>query len=242
MRFLLIFLLFPLSIFAKSNIELTAEKALEWQMNSKSVVAIGEAKVVYQGTIILAERITGYYSENGSDKNFYKLIAQGNVKIKNDDSIIETQKLIYNLSTQILTMTGNPWTRLVHENAILSSKLPITFNNKTKQAKVKNAEIKHEDRVLTAPVLTAHFSQKNSFEKAIATGKITLKTDLEILTSNSAIYNAKAGIATLTDKVLLTRTDGTTLKGGKLVYDMKKGITRLHADKSTGKVIGVFNK
>ncbi|MHA1540736.1 MAG: LptA/OstA family protein [Alphaproteobacteria bacterium] len=242
MRLFLFFLLLPIVVFSKSNIELTATKALEWQMKSKSVVAIGSAKVVYNKMIITAERITGYYSDDGKNKNFYKLVAKGNVNIKNSSSKIETQKLEYNLTSEILILTGNPWTRLIHESALLSSKLPITFNNKTKEAKVKNAEIKHENRILTAPILTAYFSQSNSFEKAVTTGKTTLKTEEETLTSDSAEYDSKKGIATLKNNVFLKRTDGTTLKGGKLVYDMNKGFSRLYADNSSGKVIGIFEK
>ncbi|MBN1783882.1 MAG: hypothetical protein JW812_02860 [Alphaproteobacteria bacterium] len=243
MRYILLFLMMlPLTVFAKSNLELTAQKALEWEIGKQSVVAIGEAKVEYEGTTIRAERITGYYTENDGNKNFYKLVAIGDVKITSVGSVIETQKLVYDLNTQVLTLTGDPWTRLTHEKAILSSKYPLTFNNKTKQAVAKNAEIKHETRVLTAPTLTAYFSQDNVFEKAIAAGNITLKTDEETLESKAAVYDAKKGIATLTDKVLLTRKDGTTLKGGKLIYDMKRGVTRLHADPKTGKVIGIFEK
>ncbi len=242
MRLFLFFLFLPIIVFSKSNIELTAKKALEWQMKNKSVVAIGSAKVVYNKIVITAERITGYYSEDKKNKIFYKLVAKGNVNIKNDSSQIETQKLEYNLTSENLILTGNPWTRLIHENALLSSRLPIAFNNKTKKAQVKNAEIKHENRILTAPILTAYFSQSNSFEKAITTGKTTLKTEEETLTSDSAEYDSKRGIATLKNNVFLKRIDGTTLKGGKLIYDMNKGFSRLYANSSSGKVIGIFEK
>lgn len=243
MKYMLyLFLLMPLTVFAGSNLELTAQKALEWQIGKKSVVAIGDAKVKYQDTTIRAQRITGYYTEKGGDKNFYKLVAVGDVKITSEGSVIETQKLVYDLNKQLLTLTGDPWTRLTHDKAILSSKHALTFNNKTKQAMAKNAEIKHETRVLNAPKLTAYFSQNNAFEKAIASGNIVLKTDQETLKSKAAVYDAKKGVATLTDKVELIRQDGTTLKGGKLIYDMKRGVTRLHADPKTGKVLGIFEK
>lgn len=240
--FFFLFFIFSLPIFASSNLELTAEKALEWQIGSRSVVAIGAAHVVYEDTEISAEKITGFYTEKGSDKNFFKLVAQGHVKIKNPSFTIDTESLTYDLNQNLLLLKGSPWTRLTHLDSILSSALPMTFNTSNHQAVLKQAEIKHQNRLLTAPSVVAYFSAKNDFQRVHANGGIVLKTEQETLTSATADYDVISGIATLSGPVTLTRKDGSVLKGGKLVYDMKKGMTRLEADSTTGSVLGIFKK
>ena len=235
------FLFLPALCFGNRSLDLTAKGALEWNPISKQVIAIKDAKVVYQETTILADRITGYYTEKNGEKDFLRVVAKGDVRIQNKTQHVETEELSYDLSTGIMKLTGKPWTRLFQKETILSSKLPIIYNDKEGLATATHAEIKHENRILKAPKLTAYFSKSSKgLEKVIASGNISLKTEEETLTSKEAIYDAKSGLATLTQNVSLTRKDGSTLKGGKLVYDMKKGITRLHANPKTGKVEGVF--
>ncbi|MBN2675891.1 MAG: hypothetical protein JXR30_01415 [Alphaproteobacteria bacterium] len=239
MRFLFFILFFPFVI--NAQVDLTAQGALEWDAVSQTVKAIKDAKVVHGTTTIFADLIIGHYTENNGKKTFQKLTAKGDVRIESDSEKIETETLTYNLITGTLLLEGKPWTYLYHDQAILSSKEPITFQEKEGTATAKNSSIEHEGRTLFAPHLIAYFGKDDKgLKKVVASGNITLKTEEETLTSKEAIYDAQSGLATLTNNVALIRKDGSSIKGGKLVYDMKKGITRLHANPQTGKVEGSF--
>jgi lipopolysaccharide export system protein LptA len=87
----------------------TAKDSLEYWQEQMVVVARGAAQVVQpdHGRNVQAETLTGFFRENAEgDVVLFQVEAAGNVRIERGEEVARAAKAVYNLDTEIATLTG----------------------------------------------------------------------------------------------------------------------------------------
>ena len=98
---------------AKQNIRITADKLVA-QVNTGQIEFVGNVKATQADTVITADRLKIYYDPDAIKNNpsaiqtetIEKIIATGDVKIKYDNIMAETDKAEYLTKSSVLTLTG----------------------------------------------------------------------------------------------------------------------------------------
>jgi lipopolysaccharide export system protein LptA len=87
----------------------TAKDSLEYWQDQMVVVARGSAQIVESGENrnVRADTLTGFFRDEGNGKaRLYQVEAAGNVRIQRGDEVARAGKAVYNLDTEIATLTG----------------------------------------------------------------------------------------------------------------------------------------
>lgn len=87
----------------------TAKDSLEYWQEQMVVVARGAAQVVQPdaGRNVRAETLTGFFRENpDGEVVLFQVEAAGNVRIERGQEVARAAKAVYNLDTEIATLTG----------------------------------------------------------------------------------------------------------------------------------------
>jgi len=253
---LFFYVLFSGIVFA-SDIELSADNGLEWDQNNMTISAVKNASITRDKLNLTSDKITVKYrnrnkklSKNSTE--IFMIIAEGNVFVISPKEQINSDYMEYNLDTGIILIKsyGKPIKMKAHDVNILAHGNIIYYEQKN-YAIVNKAEVIHSGRSLLSDVMKLEFDKistniKNKsniglgLSKITATGNLTIKDKLEVLTGDVAIYDNKTGLVSIDGNVRLSRGGGSKLQGGKIEYNMKTGITKLLPDPAFGKVIGIF--
>ena len=91
----------------KAPLEITADKALEWNQTDKTYVARGKA-IATQGTMsVKADLLTAAYAGvNGNTSDINLLTADGNVTLTTGTDVATGDKAVYDLTTGQAVLTG----------------------------------------------------------------------------------------------------------------------------------------
>jgi len=236
----------PLSNSSDNPIEISAQESFEWLQNQKQYKAVG-AVIVTQGDLSLqADELIADYDESAQENlNITLITATGNVVLKDLDNTAYGDKIIYDLTTDDIVLTGQN-IRLIAPEQNITARDSMTYNNKKGIAKaVGNARIKTAKETLNANIITANFSKNNQEKKqtltnAIATGGVKITTKEEEITGNNGTYNAIKNTADIKGNVKITRGPNT-LEGSRASVNLTTNISQIFGDKKSGKrVKGVF--
>lgn len=226
------------------NIELSADNGLEWDQKQTKITMKENATAKTPEYELKADMIEAFYKE--PDKNIYEVIATNNVKIKSINENITTDKVIYDIDKEIITLIPkeNP-THLTNKDSEIIAKGEVIYYRNENYATAKTAQITNTGRNLYADDLKVYFTNKNKkgneLKSIIATGNIKLVDGEEELYGDKAEYNPQTGYATITDNVYFKKGNQANLSGGKIIYDMKTGIARILPKDGENKVKGIFS-
>ena len=87
----------------------TARDSLEYWQDQMVVVARGAARIDQsaEGRSVQAETLTGFFREEADgEARLYQVEAAGSVRIQRGDEVARAGKAVYNLDTEIATLTG----------------------------------------------------------------------------------------------------------------------------------------
>jgi lipopolysaccharide export system protein LptA len=87
----------------------TARDSLEYWQDQMVVVARGDAEVVQaaENRRVSADTLTGFFREdNTGEVGLYQVEAEGGVRIQRGDEIARAGKAVYNLDTEVATLSG----------------------------------------------------------------------------------------------------------------------------------------
>jgi lipopolysaccharide export system protein LptA len=86
----------------------TAKDSLEYWQDQMVVVARGAAQIVQAdaGRNVRADTLTGFFRDDGEETVLFQVEAAGNVRIERGNEVARAAKAVYNLDTEIATLTG----------------------------------------------------------------------------------------------------------------------------------------
>ena len=79
---------------------------LEAFNKERKIIFIGNVQARQRDTLILADRLTTFYDEGGSEVD--RLIAEGNVRITQEDKVATSDTALFDNRRQIIVLTGDP--------------------------------------------------------------------------------------------------------------------------------------
>ena len=240
--------------FGRSNgepIHIEANEGIEWQRANQVYIARGDARASQGGVTVEADELVAYYrsTELGSDE-IYRLDANGNVRILSDSEVATSDKAVYDVVKGILIMTGEQISLVTAQDTITARDSLEYYEDRQLAIARGDALLIRRDRRIRADTLMAHFSAKegqersSEMERIEAIGNVHLSTETDIVTAEQADYNLKAGFATLTGDVRITRGE-TQMNGDRAEVNLNTGQSRLltnapGAQKTRDRVRAIF--
>jgi len=202
-----------IAAFATDNklpLEITADKALEWNQTDKTYVARGNALAQQGALSIKADVLTATYDgANGNTSDISSLTADGHVTLTSGTDVATGEKATYDLkSGQAVLSGGRP--KIIQDN--------------------KNT--------LESDVVTV-WTKNNVLDHAEATGNVIITSGDQTATGDKATYTAAGNTAELIGHVKINQGNNT-LEGDKAQIDLTTHISKMTTDKKTQRVKGVF--
>ena len=230
-----------------SPIEVYADKGIEWQQDTLTFLARGNARAIRGEVTIYGDELRAFYrklSDGGTE--IWRLDVTGNVRIVTPDETAYGDKGVYDVDNAILVLTGKKVRLLTLSDEVIADQQIEYWERKQMAVARGNAQVVNEDRNLKADVIVAYFRKNKAGKSAVhrveAFDNVIIKTAKEKATSDRGVYNVESGIATLTGSVKLSQ-DRNQLEGCKAEVNMNSGISKMFscANQAGGQVGGVFN-
>ena len=230
----------PASIPIQSDqpIEIYAHEGIEWDQNSETYIARGNARAIQGDVTIYGSVLTARYrktADGGSE--IWRLDADGKVRIESPKGTVHGEKAIYDMDTSILVVTGN-------NLKLVTPKETVTARDSLEYWQLKDMFVARgdalavlEDRKIKADILTAHLRKDENEESKVyrvdAFGSVLITTPTDIARGEKGVYFVDTGIATLTGAVKITRGDNQ-LNGEIAEINMNTGVSRILAGAGKG--------
>lgn len=193
-------------------LEITADKALEWNQADKTYVARGNALAKQGDLSVKADTLTATYE--GADKSTSDIIlltAEGHVTLSTATDTATGDKAVYDLKTG---------------KAVLSGARPKVVQNG------KNTLEADEINVWTV---------NNAIDRAEANGKVSITDGAQTATGDKATYTASTNVAELIGNVKITQGKNI-IEGDKAEMNLTTRMNKIigKGGKESGRVKAVF--
>jgi lipopolysaccharide export system protein LptA len=213
---------------AGAPVEITAEAGIDWDRNTRVIVARGGV-VAKQGTAVLhSDTLTARYSDE-SGMRLDTLQADGSVRLEDQGRVITGDRAIYDVADAIVTVFGAP-VRLQDPQGTLTATDRMTYDSRQGIATAEgNATATQQGRVLQAAKLTAHFGTsqgRQTLDRIDASGGVVITTATETARADSGTYTGATGVATLLGRVRITQ-GRNLLTGAAAEIDLNSGLSRI---------------
>lgn len=230
-------------------LEITADSALEWNRDKRVYIARTNAKAVQGQFSVTADTLTAEYDDSqGGTTTITRLTAEGHVVLTSATSKATGDKAVYDVVKGEAVVTGN---NLAFED----KDLRVTATEKFEYYAADGRIVAHGSPVVTsgqdtlkADHVTAWVNrsgtpapqgQSGNLQRAEAAGHVVITTPGEAATGDRATYDAMAGKAELIGNAEI-KQGPNWLKGDRAEMDLKTKVSKMHGEKGTGKVKGVF--
>ncbi len=229
---------------SSDDIEVTADKSLEWYEDQNIYVARGNAKAVRGDLSVTADLLTAHKrekpqeGEKGATGDIDRLTAEGNVVITKGQARIIADRAVNDMDRHVMIASGG---NLRYENGgqVVTAKKSLEYWDRKKMAVARgNARAIKGDRRIFGDVLTAEFTSvdgKDELSKLTAIGKVTVMTKSDVVRGDKGVYDAARDVAIITGNVSVTRADGMQLTGDVGEADFASNQSRL-TNQGSGRV------
>lgn len=237
-----------------SMIDISAEQSLEWHQDSRLYVARGKAKAIRDGMAVEADLLTAHQRDSkGKPAAAQKgqmatdidvLTAEGNVFIHDAKQQVFGERAIYDFDKKLIKITGDNL-KYVTEKNVVTARDSLEYLEDKKIAIARGRAIgEHMNSRVEADVLSAHFgtTPQGQMEMTAMTARgnvIIVTKDGGVSRGDTAVYDTKRNIATLSNNVRITRGK-TQLAGDKAEVDFASGQSRLLSSGGGGRVRAVL--
>ncbi|MBL0690255.1 MAG: hypothetical protein JJV93_03055 [Alphaproteobacteria bacterium] len=225
------------------NILLSAESGLKVNRKKNTITATKNVKLVYQGIIMYSNKMTAYFDTDKKSDKTILLSSDSNSKVKlfratGDVKIISGEQnftiftdlatFVPNTGIFVLTSNDGNITTLSQADTTVRTADKIIYNSNTLIAEVNNGEIINQQHILSAPKIVVTFEEEAGLsglilKNAKTVGRTRIVSADQIMESDFATYTPGNNLAMLYGNVVLIKGDNTTVKGGKITYDMFSG-------------------
>ncbi|MDR3424584.1 MAG: LptA/OstA family protein [Alphaproteobacteria bacterium] len=234
------------------QIEVTADKTLEWYQDQNLYVARGNAKAVRGDLTVTADLLTAHEREKPKDAkdkktpadkkadndagDIDKMTAEGHVVILKPHARITGDRAVDDVDGHVIVVTGDNL-RYETDKQVVTAKDSLEYWDDKKIAVARgNAVAVKGDRHVAGDVLTAEFRDtpngSSQLYKMTAVGHVTVVTKNDVTRGDKGVYDAARDIAIVTGHVRITRPDGTELTGDVGESDFAANQSRLMNDGS----------
>lgn len=232
-------------------IEITADNSLEWLRGDKQFVARGSAKAAQGLSSVEASTLTAHYRESPqSSMEIYRLLADKNVILKNENTTAYGDNAIYDIDDGLAILTGEDLKLESPDQTITAKERFEYFINEGRATAIGNARVirPKADRsgfdTLEADTLSAIFKENDTGETVLermeANGNVIITTPTEVVTGTYGTYTASTNIATLTGNVTIKRGPNI-LEGDRAEVDLNTNVSKIFgSEKQSGRVKGTF--
>jgi lipopolysaccharide export system protein LptA len=222
-------------------VEIKANDALEWNSQKQQYIARGNASAVQEGSSITADELTAEYKDMGNGKTEISMMtANGNVIVTKDDMTGTSERAVYDMGTELITMSGGNL-RLATKDKIITARDRFEYHMAQGLLKaIGNAVIIAGDKQLKADRVDAVMDKNNQLQSAEAIGSVVITTPKEQAKSSRATYDARTNIVKLFDNVVITQGQNT-ITGARAEVNLNTNVSHMFGnEKSGGRVKAVF--
>lgn len=228
-------------------IEVYADDGIEWQQDSLTFFARGNAKAIRGEVTVYGDELHAFYRklpDGGTE--IWRLDAVRNVRIVTPGETAYGERGVYDIDNAILVLTGRKVRLVTQTDEVLADEQLEYWERKQMAVARGHAQVISLDKNLKADVIVAYFKKNKAGKSAIhrveAFDNVIVKTPKEKATSHRGVYSVKSGIATLTGSVKIAR-EGNLIDGCKAEVNLNTGISKMFScgGKNGGQVGGVFN-
>ncbi|MFV0431651.1 MAG: LptA/OstA family protein [Alphaproteobacteria bacterium] len=247
-------------------IDITSDDGMKIDQENQVIIATGNATVVRQGVTLVADRLVAFYEKDSEgNTNFWRIDAEGNLKITSEDGVITGKTGTYDVRQEIVVIKGEPVVVTGDKGKVIAHKQIEYYDTERRIIARGAVEATSEDKTLLAEVAEVFLkpesentqegegdntlkaaedmsSLASDVDQVRAYTDITLKNQDATVTGDRGIWFADEEKATLTGKVQLEQ-DGNILNGCRAEVDTSTGSSKLIGgdcnDKNQG-VTGLF--
>ncbi len=233
-----------------SDINITAEKRVEWHQKSQKMIATGNAVATKDDLRIKADTLTGYYGNNQKENkdSITRVTAQGNVHMSSPKAQAYGDKLDYDLIKEEAVLTGTPSKIDTGKETITAVDSITYYPQQQKAIALGNViAIDKDKNTLNADKMIAYFTKENSKEEKLSLqkvdifGNVKITTKDAIVTADKGTYLPQTGLIKLYDNITINQ-NGNILHGDKAETDLNSGISKLLSTSPKNRVKGVFKE
>ena len=232
---------------ASVPIEVYADNGIEWQQDTLTFLARGNARAIRGEVNVYGEELRAFYRKlSDGSTEIWRLDVTGNVRIVTPGEKAYGDKGVYDVDNAILVLTGKKVRFLTLNDEVIADQQIEYWERKQMAVARGNAHVMSEDKDLKADIIVAYLKKNNAGKSAVhrveAFDNVNIKTAKEEAISDRGVYNVESGIATLTGSVKIVQ-DRNQLEGCKAEVNMNSGISKMFscANKGGAQVGGVFN-
>ena len=233
------------------KVEITADEGIEWDRNSGTYIARGNARVTRGDRTIIADRITAYHRGEGTSRSdIYRVDAEGAVRVATGDSVITGDHLVYDNDNKVARMTGRNLT-IAGPDAKLTARDSLEYWDEKRMAVARgNVVVIRSSDEMRADQAVAFFEPKDGGapdpKKGGASGKqqlarvegygnVYIASCQGYAHADKGLYDPNTGTAVLTGNVRLTR-GREQMNGDSVEMNTRTGYTRMLAGTAGGRV------
>ncbi len=220
------------------NLEIEASGFLEWNQENKSYNAIGDATATQGRRAIKADEIIAFY-QSEENRDIIIIEATGSVKFNDDSGSGYSERLIYEMNTQTVTLMGS-------ENYFETKEFIAKSSKKIQFSELNGLLLLQQDAVISisesrkieAQMLKIELTKDGDINTINAEGDVKLTEEAgRVAFSNSAFYEAQNGNITLSDSVEIL-DDKNQLRGDKAIINMETGYSKILSGSENKRVTG----
>lgn len=220
-----------LEIGGSKPIEVDAPAGFEYHDKLQVAIARGGATATQGDMVLTAETLAAYFRKTGNGGNeVYRLLAEGNVQLKNGDRTAHGSRAIYDLDKSVAVLTGEGL-RLTTPNETVTARDSLEYwrDQELAVARGDALAIRPQDRI-RADRLVALMARDNQdklgLSRVDADGGVVITTKAETARGDKGTYDLDSEQALLTGNVRVTRGQNQ-LNGPAAAVDLKSGISRI---------------
>lgn len=220
------------------TVEVLADQKIEWQRDTRRLIAKGNVRLSRSGTVVHADVLTAYYRDRatGFSQEIYQLQAEGNVRIISQTETISGEIADYNIDKRSLVLRGRPICLKTSTNEVILANNDITYHQNQQIAiargdvhvTTKEGYLLHADEISVTLSGSADKQKQTNLVQATAKGNVQIETARETIRGEYGTYDARTGTATLTGSVKIT-SNTNQLDGAHAILNFKTGHSYLYA-------------
>jgi lipopolysaccharide export system protein LptA len=227
-------------------LQITADEALEWRRNDKSLIARGNAVAKKGDASVSASTLTARYDEKkeGGGMKISNITAEGNVVIKSNESEARGSKAVYDLDKGYAVMTGGNL-KMTAQDQIVTAREKFEYDVRagkliaTGRAKVTRGQDTLEADTISA-VMKDDARGQRKLETAEAKGNVVITTPFEKITGQYGIYRADTNKAEMKGGIKIIRGPNV-LEGERAEVDLTTNTSVIFGNPGSQKrVTGIF--
>ncbi len=229
------------------DVNITADKKVEWHQKEQKVVAVGNAAAVRGNMSVRAATLTGWYKNGSAEQKgrIYRVRADRDVVLDNQTTRAYGDKLDYNLDDDLAVLVGSPATIKTDKETITAEDNITYYPSAQKAVAVGNVEATDkEGNKVYSDQMTSFFKKNGTtlvMERVEMEGNLKVVTPDTTVTADRGLYLPDDGVVKLFDNVIINQ-QGNQLRGSEAETNLNTGVSKLLAGGKSGRVRGVFKE